>query len=762
MWLVRVALRRPYTFVIVSLLILISGIVSILTTPTEILPEINIPIVSGRDFRRSFRQAHGQSHSLASSPHVIRCAGQGNDRGKANRYRHVERCGALDLSGRSSFNFIEGAMTFDTTEQGWLLIYGLDALLLQTRGLLVSSAGYSSDAVSSCPESLRALMEVRVYRAIVLCLTTLPEDRAWIEDVVQRLRPGTRIYPMTGAVYPTTSLAELKGAVDNSVNCGVECSRPWMWVVRCFKRVALHLRTQFLNLTACESRGAFMSTKLLRMFATILFLASVTLAENICFGQQRASSDAAFGTGQTLPTEPVARSPLTLEAVTDKNDVKNSFRYKSREIPPVIRAYPGETVRIRYVNRMSPHSKELCVDGPCTDMSNLHFHGLHVSPDTPQDDSISMMAMPGQSLDYRVQIPLDQAPGLYWYHTHPHGESYQQSLDGLSGAIVIEGIGRYIPELRSMKERVLVLRDSVLKPHDPASLKEAALLQVSSQRCSAVTEAPERALTVNGALRPRIDIAPGERQFWRIVNASPDLYADLSIDSEQMTVVALDGMPLPFHDPNRRTQTYSHVLLPPAGRVEAIVAGPKAGARSSLRTSCVDTGKDGDTNPSMILADLDTSAPKPAAVPTSPRIRIPAVYKPLSHAELATFEASSPDFTVIFTEDSHGFYINGKKYSPTGGPMTTVLVGHYQHWRVLNNSDELHPFHIHQIHFLAYERNGKQITPPEWLDTINVPTQGSVDLVMDFTDPIIRGTSLFHCHLLKHEDKGMMAKILFR
>ena len=226
MWLVRVALRRPYTFVIVSLLILISGIVSILTTPTEILPEINIPIVSGRDFRRSFRQAHGQSRSLASSPHVIRCAGQGNDRGKANRYRHVERCGALDLSGRSSFNFIEGAMTFDTTEQGWLLIYGLDALLLQTRGLLVSSAGYSSDAVSSCPESLRALMEVRVYRAIVLCHTTLPEDRAWIEDVVQRLRPGTRIYPMTGAVYPTTFLAELKGAVDNSVNCGLSAHDP--------------------------------------------------------------------------------------------------------------------------------------------------------------------------------------------------------------------------------------------------------------------------------------------------------------------------------------------------------------------------------------------------------------------------------------------------------------------------------------------------------------------------------------------------------
>ena len=92
-------------------------------------------------------------------------------------------------------------------------------------------------------------------------------------------------------------------------------------------------------------------------------------------------------------------------------------------------------------------------------MTNLHFHGLHVSPDSPQDDVITMMAMPGQSLHYVVNIPLDQPPGLYWYHTHPHGESYQQDLDGMSGAIVIDGIERYVPELRRMREQILVLRD---------------------------------------------------------------------------------------------------------------------------------------------------------------------------------------------------------------------------------------------------------------------------------------------------------------
>jgi FtsP/CotA-like multicopper oxidase with cupredoxin domain len=94
--------------------------------------------------------------------------------------------------------------------------------------------------------------------------------------------------------------------------------------------------------------------------------------------------------------------------------------------------------------------------------------------------------------------------------------------------------------------------------------------------------------------------------------------------------------------------------------------------------------------------------------------------------------------------------------------MLTVDVGSLHHWRVLNPTREVHPFHIHQVHFLVYAEGENRLRNPVWVDTVNVPCGSSVDLVMDFTDPIIRGMSLFHCHLLKHEDKGMMAKILFR
>jgi FtsP/CotA-like multicopper oxidase with cupredoxin domain len=267
-------------------------------------------------------------------------------------------------------------------------------------------------------------------------------------------------------------------------------------------------------------------------------------------------------------------------------------------------------------------------------MTNLHFHGLHVSPNAPQDDVITMMAMPGQSLPYVVNIPLDQPPGLYWYHTHPHGESYRQDLDGMSGAIVIDGMDRYVPEISSMRERILVLRDHVIGENDPAGPELMRRVQMPTARCGQSTEMPERIFTVNGALRPQIGIAPGERQFWRIVNASPDLYADLRVDGEQLEIVARDGMPLSFHDPNHRFEFADHVLIPPGARVEAIITGPKRGAKESLRTLCVDTGHDGDPNRAMILADLVDLVQSDRNVSGVRVAAQPPIYKPLSPALL--------------------------------------------------------------------------------------------------------------------------------
>ena len=466
--------------------------------------------------------------------------------------------------------------------------------------------------------------------------------------------------------------------------------------------------------------------------------------------------------GTLLPDPPQVVNSFDLQAINDPATGKGAFLFEGHEVPPVVRAAPGGVIQLEYANQMSRNSSEVCVDGPCMNMTNLHFHGLHVSPYAPGDDVLTTIAMPGESLHYTVDIPADQPPGLYWYHTHPHGESYQQALDGMSGAIVIDGMDRYFPEIKNMKEKILILRDAELKQGDPSSALLTGAVELAPYGCGAATGKATRVFTVNGCVRPKIAIAYGEKQFWRIVNASPDLYADLEVDSESMTVVALDGMPLTYHDPKRRPEKLRHLLLAPAGRAEVIVKGPMPGRATSLHSLCVNTGADGDPNPAMVLADLDTNPEE--AVPTHSLQAEPydkAIYRPLPNHVRNRLERSVPDFTVKFSEDKNGFYINDRKFSPDAEPMTRVKVGTYAHWRVTNATNEIHPFHIHQVHFLVYGRAGVPLRRPEWMDTVNLAPKESLDLIMDFMDRIIRGLSVFHCHLLSHEDKGMMAKIRF-
>jgi suppressor of ftsI len=336
---------------------------------------------------------------------------------------------------------------------------------------------------------------------------------------------------------------------------------------------------------------------------------------------------------------------VTLHAAITK-DGRNSFYFNGQPIAPTLRLSPGDRLKITYVNDLPAKPQESCAITPCMDMTNLHFHGLTVSPDAPQDDVLDMMAKPGQSLHYTVQIPKDHPPGLYWYHTHPHGESHRQVLDGMSGALVIEGIEAYVPELAGLSERILIVRGrSTENDPDAANLKQSVAL--NSYVCGGEPEAPTEIFTVNGSVRPRIEIAPGEHQFWRLVNASADRYVDLQLEGQGFEIVAMDGMPIAQHDADHRTRHAEHVSLPPAGRLEAIVTGPSAASPRRLISRCVDTGPDGDPNPAMVLADI---LPKPApraAHKTQGSSLVPNI----NTLDLAAEEKAPARFTVTFTED---------------------------------------------------------------------------------------------------------------
>src|SRR5438105_15833690 len=193
-------------------------------------------------------------------------------------------------------------------------------------------------------------------------------------------------------------------------------------------------------------------TNILLLMATQIFLAAVGWAQAI-----------------SLPEPPQVRAKnhvvsLTLRAVNENG--RDAFAFDGGSVAPVIRASPGDVLRITYINDLPAKSGETCAMSPCMNMTNLHFHGLTVSPNAPQDEVIGMLAMPGQVLHYSVAIPRDHPSGLYWYHIHLYGESHRQVLDGMSGAIVIEGMERYVPKVGRLHERVIVVRGRSIE-HDP-------------------------------------------------------------------------------------------------------------------------------------------------------------------------------------------------------------------------------------------------------------------------------------------------------
>src|SRR6202049_2549281 len=365
---------------------------------------------------------------------------------------------------------------------------------------------------------------------------------------------------------------------------------------------------------------------------------------------------AAYGSAQVvlLPEPPQVRpknhvSSLALDAVNENG--RDAFAYEGETVAPVIRASPGDILKITYTNNLPPKSVETCAVNPCMNMTNLHFHVLPVSPNAPQDDVLGMLAVPGQVLHYSIKIPRDHVPGLFWYHTHPHGESHRQVLDGMSGAIVIEGMERYVSELGRLRERVIVVRGRSIE-HDPNAAELRRNVEIPAKGCGGEAERVEEVFTVNGVIRPRIEIAPKERQFWRIVNASPDRYLDLQLDEQAFEIVALDGMPLEYRPPQGPERTTDRLLLAPAGRLEAIVTGPPSGSHRALRTLCVDTGPDGDPNPGMVLADLvQPSSDRIGS--NSPPKQMPAIddgtplYKPL---DVEPLKNTAPAFAVTFRE----------------------------------------------------------------------------------------------------------------
>jgi FtsP/CotA-like multicopper oxidase with cupredoxin domain len=484
---------------------------------------------------------------------------------------------------------------------------------------------------------------------------------------------------------------------------------------------------------------------------------------------------------------------------------------------PTLRLKPGDRLILHLKNQLAAPTRFLapqpampsdhshpgaraCANGGMTPLStNLHFHGLTVPPICHEDDTLNTSLLPNDPVfEYRFRIPPDEAPGLYWYHPHIHGYTNAQVQGGASGAVVVEGIEHAYPQLIGLPERVLVIRDQPLAHPDAQPLQSGNTPTPIVQRdregdilnTGTGTGKPSRDLSINFVpvsypeYKPAvISVKPMQRELWRVLNASAITYVDLQIlignVPQPFGVVSLDGIPINENGmAANRVLWEDHVLLPPAGRMEFLFKGIPAGARATFITRSVDTGPAGENDPirplATILAAADAPDPphrladSPASQPPSTQTWLANV-KPTRTRTLYFSEHSSnpadPNTPTVFMITVDGQ--PAKPYDPADpSPNIIAQQGEVEDWIIENRTTELHAFHIHQIHFLMLAWNGVPIDEPFLRDTVNVPywdgksvIYPSVKLRMDFRDPNTIGIFPYHCHLLEHEDGGMMGTI---
>ena len=496
-------------------------------------------------------------------------------------------------------------------------------------------------------------------------------------------------------------------------------------------------------------------------------------------------------------------------SVDEQGRPRFCFLTKDGNLAPNLRLRPGDELILTLKNDLPAPASAPVIAGhalhsACTSgtlnasATNLHFHGLVIAPVCHQDDTLNTAVQPSESFEYKFKIPKDQPPGVYWYHPHIHGFAKTQILGGASGALIIDGIEGTNPDIRGLPERIFVVRDQDLVSPDaepipvdglppPLVFKDAEGDIINT---GTGTGKPAKDLSINYVpvpfpeYRPAvITMRPSEKQFWRVLNASAITYIDVQVlfgeRPEMLELIAIDGVSVNHERPSTKFDRFrSHILLPPAGRAEFVLTGPTEGQSARLVTRSVDTGPVGDNDPVRPLAiiKVDANAPEPRSrlskmkSPSGsdayiPLLRVKPVRQRLLYFSEKPQDPNNPSsptqfFVTVDGQTPQQFDHNSSM------PNITVHQGDVEDWIIENRSKELHAFHIHQTHFELLEWNGVPVNEPFLRDTINVPywrekatVFPSVKVRMDFRDPKIVGTFAYHCHLLEHQDGGMMGLI---
>lgn len=450
---------------------------------------------------------------------------------------------------------------------------------------------------------------------------------------------------------------------------------------------------------------------------------------------------------------------------------------------PTLHAEPGDTVELTLDNKLTvpagadptkpAQNAENCGDGPGHDtgheegaetqakpgdpeVTNLHFHGLHVTPRqvSPYGDTV-LVRLPNGKSQFKFKIPPTHDKGTFWYHSHVHRCTNDQVTRGLAGLLLIGDSRENLPEpLRKIETRSLALKDVQVVP-----AKGEAPWQIDP--AYNFTDSTHR--TVNGLVNPKMEIRPNETQMWRLLNASSAVWYQVVLVDEskndardKFTVVAQDGNPL------LEPKEEDTLLVPPGARFDILVRGPASGGKRVLKTLEFDQGF--AKFPEDVLATVDVKGAPAPQLPAPDKLPAPHQRFPKERGPTRrfTFDIDLRDTQFHISDTAFNPNINNADFDP-GSPDATPILETTERWIIYNKSAEWHPFHIHQDDFRVVKGGQPQLPGDHDIVALppGTPTNPSVtEIEMPFTD--FAGNFVFHCHILVHEDLGMMSLVELR
>lgn len=406
--------------------------------------------------------------------------------------------------------------------------------------------------------------------------------------------------------------------------------------------------------------------------------------------------------------------------------------YNGQVPGPILEARAGDTVRLTLINQLETPT-------------NLHYHGLHISPEI---DNVFREVPPGERYTYEFQIPTNHPAVTSWYHPHYHLDVARQVFGGLAGPVVIRGDLDDIPELQQADEVLLVLQDfeATRQPAEPHALgkkwgREGELL------------------LANGQYNPIINVPQNGLLRLRLINASASRIYQLQLQDHLWFLIATDrgAISTPIQLKTLR--------LSPGERAELLISGQQQPGDYPLISLPYDRGigtmveslGEAVKQMSGVVQPIQTTVATLRYQQSEYSEQLP-LPKTLIPVESLPTPSTTREFVLNHGIDggASGFIINDKSFD-MNRVDTQVSLNQVEDWKIINQASIDHPFHLHTNRFQIIERNGKPEPFLTWKDTVSIKGYETVTIRVRFEDFV--GRTVYHCHILDHEDQGMMGVI---